>query len=280
MVITELAVASKRLLGLGSKLYLSNVLCMLNKDLTRFIQSLSREHQTRASEREALLAGCLRVCYPRKFWNSKALKCISSILGIMVTTKESVFHSRKFSFLDLLINIPEEFYPFCHPTIQSIKWWWMTAYLGKQFWKRLRSLGLESLYNNIISNKQIEQLWIIPAFFYERAAFSSIQLRVARELEISIKNFTYRGALSYFFSDCCSTTATFRTFCHSPWHQKQFISPGILTITTLHKPLPPLLSCKMNCLVTSRCDDKIEPCGGSERFTPKRQHVLKLVKWA
>lgn len=150
--------------------------------------------------------------------------------------------------------------------------------------KIIKSLGVESLSNNIISNKQTEQLWITPAFFLnlptgERAVFSSIQLRVARELEISIKNFTYRGALSYFFSDCCSTTATFRTFCHSSWHQKQFISPGILTITTLHKPLPPLY-CKVNCLVTSRCDDKIEPCGGSERFSSESLHVLKLIKWA
>lgn len=148
--------------------------------------------------------------------------------------------------------------------------------------KIIKSLGVESLYNNIIFNKQTEQLRITPVFFRnlptgERAVFSSIQLRVARELEISIKNFTYRGALSYFFSDCCSTTATFRTFCHSSWHQKQFISPGILTITTLHKPLPPLY-CKVNCLVTSRCDDKIEPCGGSERFSSESLHVLKLVK--
>ena len=148
--------------------------------------------------------------------------------------------------------------------------------------KIIKSLGVESLYNNIISNKQTEQLWIRPAFFRnlptgERAVFSSIQLRVACELEISIKNFTYRGALSYFFSDCCSTTATFRTFCHSSWHQKQFISPGILTITALHKPLPPLY-CKVNCLVTSRCDDKIEPCGGSKRFTSKRQQGLKTPK--
>ena len=148
--------------------------------------------------------------------------------------------------------------------------------------KIIKSLGLESLYNNIISNTQTEQLRIMPAFFQnfptgERAVFSSIQLRVACELEISLKNFTYRGALSYFFSDCCSTTATFRTFCHSSWHQKQFISPGILTITALHKPLPPLY-CKVNCLVTSRCDDKIEPCGGSKRFTSKRQQGLKTSK--
>ena len=148
--------------------------------------------------------------------------------------------------------------------------------------KIIKSLGVESLYNNIISNTQTEQLRIMPAFFQnfptgERAVFSSIQLRVACELEISLKNFTYRGALSYFFSDCCSTTATFRTFCHSSWHQKQFISPGILTITALHKPLPPLY-CKVNCLVTSRCDDKIEPCGGSKRFTSKRQQGLKTRK--
>ena len=195
-----------------------------------------------------------------------------------MTTKDSVFHSRKCSFLDLVINIPEEFYPFCHTTMQSIKWWLMTmtAYLGKQFWKCLRSLGLKSLYNKITSNKQIEQVWIMPAFFHERAAFSSIQLRVAHELEISIKNFTYRGALSYFFSDCCSTTGTFRTFCHSSWHQKQFISPGILTITTLHKPLPPLY-CKVNCLVTSRCDDKIEPCRGSESGLPQRAFMESLM---
>ena len=58
MVITELTVASTRPLGLGSKLYPSNKACMLNKDLTQFMQSLSREHQNRASERETLLAGC------------------------------------------------------------------------------------------------------------------------------------------------------------------------------------------------------------------------------
>ena len=53
--------ASARLLGilgLGSKLYPGNMQRMLNKDLTRFMQSLSREHQNRASKRKALLAGC------------------------------------------------------------------------------------------------------------------------------------------------------------------------------------------------------------------------------
>ena len=56
MVITEPAVASTRLLGLGSKLYPSNMPCMLNKDLSRFMQSLSRIRQNRASGRKTLLA--------------------------------------------------------------------------------------------------------------------------------------------------------------------------------------------------------------------------------
>ena len=42
MVINKPAVASTRLLGLGSKLYPSSMRRMLNKDLTRFVQSLSR----------------------------------------------------------------------------------------------------------------------------------------------------------------------------------------------------------------------------------------------
>ena len=45
MVITESAVASTQLLGLSSKLYPSNMQRMLNKDLTRFMQSLSRMRQ-------------------------------------------------------------------------------------------------------------------------------------------------------------------------------------------------------------------------------------------
>ena len=40
MVVTEPAVASAWLLGLGSKLYPSNMPRMLNKDLTRFVLSL------------------------------------------------------------------------------------------------------------------------------------------------------------------------------------------------------------------------------------------------
>ena len=56
MVTTEPAVASERLLGLGSHRYSGNMLGMLNKDITRFM-SLSRVHQIRARERKDLLAG-------------------------------------------------------------------------------------------------------------------------------------------------------------------------------------------------------------------------------
>ena len=52
MFITEPAVAS-----LGLKLYPSNMQRMLNKELTRFMQSLSRIRQKWASERKVLLAG-------------------------------------------------------------------------------------------------------------------------------------------------------------------------------------------------------------------------------
>ena len=57
MAITEPAVASSRLLGLGSKLHPRNMPCMLNKNLTRFMHSLSQVRQNRASERKVLLAG-------------------------------------------------------------------------------------------------------------------------------------------------------------------------------------------------------------------------------
>ena len=42
MVMTKTAVASARLLGLGSKLYPSDMLRMFNKDLSQFMQSLSK----------------------------------------------------------------------------------------------------------------------------------------------------------------------------------------------------------------------------------------------
>ena len=48
-------------LGLGSKVYPSNMQRMLNKGFTRFKQRLSRARQDRASKRKSLLAGwCLR----------------------------------------------------------------------------------------------------------------------------------------------------------------------------------------------------------------------------
>ena len=64
MVIIEPAVPRKTkmaarsgILGLGSRLYPGNMQRIFNKDLTRFMQSLSRECQNRASKRKALLAG-------------------------------------------------------------------------------------------------------------------------------------------------------------------------------------------------------------------------------
>ena len=66
MAITEPAVPSARLLGLGSKLYLSNMRRMLNKenkDLIRFMQSLSRVRQNQASERKVLLSEQQQKCF-------------------------------------------------------------------------------------------------------------------------------------------------------------------------------------------------------------------------
>ena len=45
-------------LGLGSKLYPGNMQRMLNKDLSRFMQSLSRERQNRASKKKNVLEMC------------------------------------------------------------------------------------------------------------------------------------------------------------------------------------------------------------------------------
>ena len=59
MVITEPTETSTRLLGLGSKLYPSNMPRMLNKDLFQFMQSLSPVRQYRASKRKALMAKVL-----------------------------------------------------------------------------------------------------------------------------------------------------------------------------------------------------------------------------
>ena len=52
VVVTGRAVPSARLLDLDSKLYPSNMQCMLNKDLTQFMPSLSRERQNRAQNSE------------------------------------------------------------------------------------------------------------------------------------------------------------------------------------------------------------------------------------
>ena len=66
MVIIEPAVPRKTkmaarsgTLDLGSRLYPGNMQRIFNKDLTRFMQSLSRERQNRASKRKVLLAGCI-----------------------------------------------------------------------------------------------------------------------------------------------------------------------------------------------------------------------------
>ena len=50
--------ARSGIVGLGSRLYPGNMQRIFNKDLTRFMQSLFRERQNRASKRKALLAGC------------------------------------------------------------------------------------------------------------------------------------------------------------------------------------------------------------------------------
>ena len=56
MVISKPVVPSARLLGLGSNHYLSKKQRMLNKDLTRFMQGLSRVRQNRVSKWKSLLA--------------------------------------------------------------------------------------------------------------------------------------------------------------------------------------------------------------------------------
>ena len=62
MVITEPPEPSARLLSLGSKLYPSNIQRMLNKDLIRFKQILSRVRQNRTSKKRF----CWQVWY---IWN-------------------------------------------------------------------------------------------------------------------------------------------------------------------------------------------------------------------
>ena len=62
MVITEPAIASARLLSLGSKLYPTSILRMPNKELTRFMQSLFRVLSNQAIERKTLLTGKVVFC--------------------------------------------------------------------------------------------------------------------------------------------------------------------------------------------------------------------------
>ena len=54
---TEPVAVGVRVLGLGSKLYPSNMPCMLNKDPTRFVRRLSRVCQNQTSKKKAPLAG-------------------------------------------------------------------------------------------------------------------------------------------------------------------------------------------------------------------------------
>ena len=61
--------ARSGILGLGSRLYPGNMQRIFNKDLTQFMQSLSRERQTRASKRKALLAGWVLKIASFKFAN-------------------------------------------------------------------------------------------------------------------------------------------------------------------------------------------------------------------
>ena len=61
MVITALAVPSTRLLGLGSKLYPGNIPRMLNRDVTRLMQSLSRYAKLKVEQ------GKERHCWQRDF---------------------------------------------------------------------------------------------------------------------------------------------------------------------------------------------------------------------
>ena len=72
--------ARSGMLGLGWRLYPGNMQSIFNKDLTRFIQSLSRERQNRASKRKALPAawgseddGVFRSEYQKPFSFSKKL---------------------------------------------------------------------------------------------------------------------------------------------------------------------------------------------------------------
>ena len=79
MFITQSAVPSARSLGLVSKLYPSNMPRMPNKDLPRFLQSLSRAHQNRVHERKALLSHQeVKLSFVSIRWAVKAQKTFSN----------------------------------------------------------------------------------------------------------------------------------------------------------------------------------------------------------
>ena len=62
MVTTEPTVACAPVVGVDSKLYLSNMPRMLNKDITRFMPGNSRVRHNQASElKAALLVVCLQI---------------------------------------------------------------------------------------------------------------------------------------------------------------------------------------------------------------------------
>ena len=62
MVTTEPSVACAWVLGLGSKLYLRNMLHVLNKDVTRFVPGFSRVRHNQARDRKGtLLVGFLQI---------------------------------------------------------------------------------------------------------------------------------------------------------------------------------------------------------------------------
>ena len=69
LLITEPAVPSARLLGLVQKLYPNNKQNMLNKDVTRIVQSLSRVRWNLAIDRKALLRG----------WQSPSLQWLTFV---------------------------------------------------------------------------------------------------------------------------------------------------------------------------------------------------------
>ena len=79
MFITEPAVLSARILDLGLKLYPSNMPRMPNKDLPRFLQSLSRARQNRGHERKALLSHQeVKLSFVSIRWAAKAQKTFSN----------------------------------------------------------------------------------------------------------------------------------------------------------------------------------------------------------